>query len=95
MKLLVRFEWDVRRMGKVESLFVTTKEEIDNFVGKEIYFGEILGKHSEISGTLDAEDITTVSEDQDFINKLVEILGTTRISGRCPFDYLPEEEEDE
>jgi hypothetical protein len=94
-KLLVKFEWDVRRMGTVEGLFVTTQEEIDAAIGKEIYFGEILGKHSEISGTLDKEDITVVSEDQDFIEKLIQLLGY-KISGYCPFDYFAEgEEEDE
>lgn len=94
-KLLVRFEWDVRRMGTVEGVFVTTQEEIDLAIGREIYFGEILGKHSEIYGTLDAGDIVTISEDQDFIEKLVQVFTTTRISGYCPFAYFREEDEEE
>lgn len=95
MRKLVRFKWDVRSMGTVEGIFVTTDEELGEAVGREIYFGEILGKHSEISGTLDAEDITTLSLDQEFIDKLVEVFGETKISGYCPLDYFEEEDEDE
>lgn len=90
-KLLVHFCWDIRRMGVVESLFICTQEELDNAFGKEIYFGEVLGKHSDIKGTLDLSDIVIKSDDQDFINKLQDIIGSTRISGHCPLDYMEEE----
>ena len=93
-KLLVHFQWYVRRMGIVESLFICTQEEIDNAIGKEIYFGEILGKHSEIYGTLDKDDITVKSEDQDLIDKLQDITGSTTISGHNPLSYFREEEEE-
>ena len=94
-KLLVHFQWYVHRMGTVESLFICTQEEIDNAIGKELYFGEILGKHSEIYGTLDKEDITVKSDDQDFIDKLQDIIGSTTISGHNPLSYFKEEDEEE
>lgn len=86
-RFLVRFAWDCGRMGNVEGLFVTTQEELDVAYGKEVYFGEILGKHSEVHGTLTIEDITVVSEDQDFIEKLVALLGTS-LSGYNPLSYI-------
>jgi hypothetical protein len=89
-RLLVRFEWDCGRMGTVEGLFVATQEELDKAYGKHVYFGEILGKHSDIDGTLTVEDITVVSEEQWFIAKLVALLGST-ISGYNPLSYIEEE----
>ena len=87
--ILVSFEQDYGRMGTVEGLFVTTPDKIKENLGKTAYFGEILGKHSEIYGELEAENFTVKSEDQAFIDKLVELLGTN-ISGYNPFDYLEE-----
>jgi hypothetical protein len=89
MKLLVSFLWDVGRMGAVEGLFITTQEELDKAYGKQVYFGEILGKHSEVQGTLSPEDIKVKSDDQDFIAKLEELLGKN-ISGYNPLQYLEE-----
>lgn len=93
-KLLVKFHWDCRRMGDVNGLFVTTQDELDKTYGKQVYFGEILGKHSEIYGPLNSEDITVKSDDQTFIGKLVEVIGSTTISGYNPLSYLSEEEEE-
>ncbi len=94
-KVLVSFYWDEGRMGDVEGLFVTTKERIEKSLGKEVYFGEILGKYSEIFGTLKKKDFTVKSDDPAFIDKLVEIIGSETISGYNPFDYLEEEPEQE
>ena len=33
-------------MGSVEGLFVADEEEIQRNMGMQVYFGEILGKHS-------------------------------------------------
>jgi hypothetical protein len=90
MKKLYKFYWDVRRMGSVDGLFVADEAEIEKAIGKEIYFGEILGKHSDIQGELEATDLTVASDDQDFIAKLVEVIGSEHISGYNPLDYLEE-----
>lgn len=94
MNILVRFYWDCGRQGSVEGLFVTQQEVLDKAYEKDVYFGEILGKHSEVYGTLDREDIEVVSEDQDFIEKLVDLLGVD-ISGYNPLDYIRDDEEEE
>jgi hypothetical protein len=89
-KVLVSFKWDVGRMGDVTGLFVTTTEKLEGLYGKQVYFGEILGKHSEICGTIDPKEITIKATDPVFIDKLVEIIGSETISGYNPFDYLEE-----
>ena len=96
-KLLVQFFWDWGRMGNVDGIFVTTQEELIKFYGKKVYFGEILGEHSDVQGTLEETDITVLSDDQEFIAKFVEIVGENP-SGYNPLDYIQfdeEEEEDE
>jgi hypothetical protein len=78
-------------MGDVEGLFAWPSKQVDEAIGREVYFGEILGKHSEIGGTLKIEDLEILSEDQDFIDKLIDIFGTLSISGYNPMLYLEEE----
>lgn len=51
--------------------------------------GEILGKHSEIAGNLDKDDLTILTEDQDFISKFEQFL--PQGSGYNPLNYLSEE----
>jgi hypothetical protein len=82
-------------MGDVNGLFVTTKVEIKEAIGSHIYFGEILGKHSEVFGKLEKGDITIVSEDQDFISKLVGVIGSETVSGYNPFNYMEESDEED
>lgn len=93
MLKLYSFNWDMRRMGSVEGLFVSDEQTIKDNIGAEVYFGEILGKHSEVYGTLDEEDLKVVSEDQDKIEWLVGLLGYS-ISGYNPLEYVQYEEEE-
>ena len=86
-KLLVKFYEDCGRMGSVDGIFTTTREELDSIIGKEIYFGEILGKHSEIIVSIEESNFEIKSEDQDFINKLEDIFGAGTVSGYNPFDH--------
>ena len=92
MLKLYRFCWPQRRGGDVEGLFVEDSDVVENAIGSDVYFGEICGKHSDVYGTLDEEDLTVVSEDQEKINWLVDILGRS-ISGYNPFDYIEEQDE--
>ena len=92
MLKLYRFCWPQRRGGDVEGLFVEDSDVVENAIGSNVYFGEICGKHSDVYGTLDEEDLTVVSEDQEKINWLVDILGRS-ISGYNPFDYIEDQDE--
>lgn len=93
MKNLYSFYWDVRRMGSVEGLFICDPETLESHYGDDVYFGEILGKHSEIYGTLDREDFELVSDDQEKVEWLFSLLGGS-VSGYNPLDYLSEQEEE-
>ncbi len=94
MKKLYKFHWEVRRMGYVEGMFVATEKEIEDAMGKNIYFGDILGKHSEIYGVLEKNDLMVLSEDQEFIKKLLEIFNNKfTISGYNPLAYIQEDDE--
>jgi hypothetical protein len=81
MPNLYRFEWSLRG-GEVAGLFVATPEELQAAIGKQLYFGEILGKHSEVSGDLGALDVTLLTDDQEFIQKASELK-------IVPFGYNP------
>lgn len=90
MKKLYRFYWDCGRMGNLEGIFVSTDEALASIVGKRIYFGEVLGKHSEIYGDFEMDDVEELTDDQGFITKAIEygLIPT----GFNPFDYLEEED---
>ena len=77
-------------MGNVSGLFVATEEDVKAAIGQEIYFGEILGKHSEIYGTLEEKEVTKVALDSTTVAKVAEILGTTW-SGYNPLAYVRRE----
>lgn len=91
MKVIAQFYWDCGRMGDVEGIFVCHAEDLDAAYDKDVYFGEILGKHSEVYGVLGKDDITILTDDQDFIRKFETIIGTGTVSGYNPLDYLQEE----
>ena len=81
---LWRFWWDCGRMGELEGLFKATTEEIESLIGEEICFGEVLGKHSDIYGVIEWDDIELVSD-----NPLT--VATAAECGYNPLNYLDEE----
>lgn len=96
MKAIYKFHWDVGRMGNLNGLFIAEKDDVEKIIGSHIYFGEVLGKHSEVYGDLNEEDLEMKTDDQEFISKLQKILNVeSTISGYNPFDYYEEEDEDE
>lgn len=87
MKKLYKFKWDCGRQGDVEGVFVAEEEGVRDAIGKDICFGEILGKHSDIVGTLEKRDIQILSEDCRFIEQFSKIVGKI---GYNPLDYVKE-----
>lgn len=74
-------------MGDVEGLFIATEDEVKNAIGKEIYFGEILGKHSKIYGTFDEKDVQKLDLDSETVEKVTKLLGK-KWSGYNPLHYV-------
>lgn len=76
-----KFYWDCGRSGDVEGFFRATKEEIEDAIGMNVYFGEILGKHSEVYGDLEECDVKLISDDPVIVN-------TYNTSGYNPLEYI-------
>ena len=86
-KYLWKFYWNCRREGEVEGLFVATEDEVNNSIGKEVRFGEILGKHSEVGGTIEEGEITKLDLDFETVEKVTKLLGNTW-AGYNPLEYI-------
>lgn len=91
---LYSFYVDCGRMGSLDGLFIAKQEQVDNAIGKHMYFGEVLGKHSEVQGELEAREVKLISSDQDKVLWLYELLGSD-VSGFNPLSYISDDEADE
>ena len=87
MKYLYKFYWDCGRSGYLEGLFVATEDEINNALGSEAYFGEVLGKHSEVYGTIEEGDIKKLDISPESVEEVSKYLGSTW-SGFNPLNYV-------
>ena len=83
---LFQFFVDCGRMGDIDGLFIACHSDVNEIMGKRIYFGEILGKHSEVEVVIKPDNVTVISTDQDKIIWLKELLGTS-VSGYNPLEY--------
>jgi hypothetical protein len=93
MKKLYKLYIDVGRMGSLTGSFVREESDTKKLIGRTVYFGEILGKHSNIYETIEEGHITEVTDDQDFIEK-AEKYGLDSV-GVNPFDYIDEYDEED
>lgn len=97
-KAIYKFYQDHGRMGSLEGIFVADPQRVKQLIDseEEVYFGEVLGKHSEIYGPISEGEITMVSDGSAFVG-LFEAHDLS--SGFCPFDYMEdtfeEDSEDE
>lgn len=85
---LYKFNFDCGRQGSLNGAFIADSAEVESLIGKEVYFGEALGKHSDVYGTIDEIDITLVTDDEQVVSTLKEAKFSV---GYDPFDYLDEE----
>lgn len=69
MKSLFKLQADCGRQGTLNGLFIAEKEHVDKLIesGIEVYFGEVLGKHSEVFGAMDESDIEFITSDVNVI----------------------------
>lgn len=85
-----KFEWDCGRMGGLDGIFVADSEDVKNAIGRRVYFGEVLGKHSEIYGTIEEDEICLLTEDPEAVKIFEHYKFKT---GYNPLFYLREDEE--
>ena len=93
-KKLYSFELDYGRSGYLEGLFIAEEDEIKNLIGKEVYFGEVLGKHSEVYDDMTEEMFTVIDVPSEVVSILEEKVGAN-ISGYNPLEYYEEAEDEE
>ena len=84
MKKLWKFEWDAD-YAFIGGLFTATDEEVNNLIGKEIFLGEYEGKHSEVYGTIEEDEITLVSDNPVVVKTIGEF-------GINPLHFLERED---
>jgi len=91
---IFRLNFDCGRQGSLSGIFVADKDEVKRLVEsqKEIYFGEVLGKHSEICGPVEESDIEMVTDNSAAVMVFTEFNLAT---GYNPFDYEENEEDAE
>lgn len=84
-------------MGSLSGVFIITKERLEAIKGKRIYFGEVLGKHSDIvsDGCYENCEVSSIEEDKiRFVKKFfgyIEKDGLT-LSGVNPVvEYFDQE----
>lgn len=94
MNNLYKFGWYCGRSEDVEGLFIATEDELNEAIGSNVYFGEILGKHSEVHGILENCDVTKLEVSEATVEDLLKVCGSS-VSGYNPLKYLEESEEDE
>lgn len=76
------------RGGPLISIFSATDDEVETLVGVEGYFGEALGKHSEVRLEMTREMFVVLNDTvPDHVNSFSRFSVPTRVNiGRTPFD---------
>ena len=86
MKALFKMNFDCGRNGNLQGVFIADTEDVRYLVKNNIsvYFGEVLGKHSDVSGCVDESEITMITTDENVISVVCE---HELESGYNPFDH--------
>lgn len=90
MKGIYRFKCDCGRMGELSGIFVADSADVEKLIGSHVYFGEVLGKNSEVEGEIEEDEIELVTDNESCV-EMFEFFNLS--TGYNPFDYLNEDEE--
>ena len=93
-KGIYKFSLDCGRQGSLEGIFVADSKDIIAIQGMKVYFGEALGKHSEVISDMTPEDGATfaIASTDEAAIKVVEDLDLQ--NGTNPFGRLYDEAEE-
>lgn len=86
MKAVYKLQFDCGRMGELKGVFVADTKDVSLLIDNkiEVYFGEALGKHSEVYGPIEESELKFVSSNADVI-KVIE--DHQLMNGYNPFEY--------
>lgn len=98
MLYVYRFNFGCGRGGSLKGIFVVDengKADLDYLIEEKVRvdFGEVLGKHSDVSGNI-VGDCTLLDASQEDIAAMLRVFGVTgfrghvTISGYNPLDYV-------
>jgi hypothetical protein len=91
MRTIYKFHVDCGRMGDLDGVFSADSEDVEKLLNREVFFGEVLGKHSDISEVIDEENLTAITTNAEFI----ELFDKYELSnGFNPFDYIEYDNDD-
>ena len=84
MRKLYKFYADCGRMGDLDAVFTADPDDVKKLIGFEVYFGEILGKHSDIFFHILEDMIVEVECSDTFVTEAENILGCRGYNGSFP-----------
>ena len=67
-------------------MFVAEEPKVKDLIGKNVYFGEVLGKHSEVRGTVEEKNIEELTASEAAIEVFEKHLNGC--VGWNPLDYV-------
>lgn len=76
----------------VEGTFVATDEEVAAVIGKTVHFGEICGKHSDVSVVPTEQSMTLLTDNPDVVDAFVK-FGFA--SGHNPVERFKDQQDNE
>lgn len=86
---IFKFHAYFAREGSLSGIFTATEADVAGMIGKEVRFGEVLGKHSDVRGSLEEGDFTKIETGEDVVEMFEKLeLGV----GYNPLDYYKAEE---
>lgn len=90
---LWKFASNYWRSGDAEGLFIATEEEVDKFLDKRnVCFGEVLGKHSEVNVYFEkGKNLECLNVPTSTVLELLNALDRRSISGLYPFQYISQQ----
>ncbi|MEO6176969.1 MAG: hypothetical protein ABIP27_17580 [Flavobacterium circumlabens] len=85
-KGIYKLSVDCGRSGDLEGVFIATDVQVKALIDSkiEVYFGEILGKHSEVYGAIEKKEVKLLTQD---INAIEVVEKYNLSNGVNPFDY--------
>lgn len=84
-KAIYRYKSYDFRGGQLTGIFVAKQDQVAKLIGTKVYFGEVLGKHSEVVVEIEEKDIELISDNVEEV-ALFEKLNMT--TGYNPLDYV-------
>lgn len=89
---IYRYSENFRRMGELSGVFTATRDDIAAVMDTTVHLGEVLGKHSDITATVNSDTLKLLTEDKAAVD-VVSKYGLS--AGLDLLGYVEEDESDD